>query len=160
MNKKFQWKIELTVDAPLKKVWDTIEDFSLIPEYHPDVRSVEYVSGQTKRAPGVSYKCVVPEGRKGWCVERVIEHIPYKRTTIDFPEDSWGLSRKFSNFMTEISVHHGENDSTIVTLNAFYVPNGIAIKLINLLFLRRVMRKRAMLTLTGFKKLVENQYGG
>lgn len=157
MNRKFQWEVEININAPLKKVWDAIEDLSLIPQYHPDVRTVEYVSGQTKRAKGVSYKCIVPEGRKGWCIERVIEHIPYQKTTIDFPEDSWGLSRMFSDFVTEIKVRPGENDSTIGTLVAYYNPKRVITRVVNALFLRRVMRKRARQTLAGFKNLVEKQ---
>ncbi len=92
MRREPQWKVEIRVNAPVTKVWDAIEDLTLIPKYHPDVRSVEYLSGQTKRAPGVAYKCVVPEGRKGWCVERVVENIPNRRTSVAFPEDSWGMS--------------------------------------------------------------------
>jgi uncharacterized membrane protein len=157
MNKKYQWQVDIIINAPLKRVWDAVEDLSLIPKYHPEVRTVEYVSGQTRRAEGVSYKCIVPKGRKGWCIERVVEHIPYEKTTIDFPEDSWGLSRMFSDFVTEINVKSGENDSTIATLVAFYNPKGALTAVMNALFIRRMMRKRALQTLASFKKLVEKQ---
>ena len=82
MKRGPQWKVEIHINAPVAKVWDAIEDLTRIPQYHPDVRSVEYLSGQTKRAPGVTYKCVVPEGRKGWCVERVVENIPNRKTSV------------------------------------------------------------------------------
>ncbi len=65
MRREPQWNVKIRINAPVAKVWDAIEDLTLIPKYHPDVRSVEYLSGQTKRAEGVTYKCVVPEGRKG-----------------------------------------------------------------------------------------------
>ena len=82
MKTKPQWKVEVHVTAPIAKVWEAIDDLSLIPQYHPDVRHVECLSGQTKRAPGVTYKCVVPEGRKGWCVEQVVEHVPNRRMSV------------------------------------------------------------------------------
>ena len=67
--KRLQWTVEVRVHAPVEKVWEAVEDLTLIPQYHPEVRSVECLSGQTRRAPGVTNKCVIPEGRKGWCVE-------------------------------------------------------------------------------------------
>lgn len=66
---------------------------------------MELLSGSARRAPGMSYKCIVPTGRRaGWCVERVIEHVPLQRTTVTFSEDSWGLSRLLADFTTELSV--------------------------------------------------------
>jgi uncharacterized membrane protein len=152
---KLQWKVEIGVDAPLEKVWDAIDDLTLIPKYPPDVRHVEYLSGQTKRAPGVSYKCIVPEGRKGWCIEQVVEHIPGRKTTVAFPEDSWGLSGMFEEFLAELSVAPEEGDTTLVRLQAYYLPRGWKVGLMNALFIRRMMRKRARLTLEGFRRLVE-----
>jgi len=157
MKKKLQWEIEIEVNLPLEKVWDDIDDLTLITSYHPNVRTVEYISGQTKRAAGVSYKCIVPEGRKGWCIEQVVEHIPYEKTTVEFPEDSWGMNRKFSDFATELQVQVIESNRTLVQLRAFYIPKGFLMNLSNILFVRSMMRKRAMLTLIGFKKVVECQ---
>ncbi len=150
-----QWKVEIRVNAPLEEVWEAIEDLSLIPKYHPEVRHIEYLSGQTKRALGVSYKCIIPEGRKGWCIEQVVEHIPNRKTTVAFPEDSWGMSRMFKDFLAEISVAPGEGDTTILRLGAYYVPR-FRVRLMNFLFIRHMMRKRARLTLEGFRRLVED----
>ncbi|MGH8014899.1 MAG: SRPBCC family protein, partial [Candidatus Zixiibacteriota bacterium] len=156
MRKNPQWRIEIKINAPLKKVWDIGDDLTLIPQFHPEVRTVEFISGQTRRAVGVSYKCIVPEGRKGWCIERIVEHVPYQRTLIDFPEDSWELSRMFSDFMTELGVSAADDGSTIVFLEAYYSPNGFIVSMLNALLMRRVMRKKAMLTLQGLKRLVES----
>ncbi len=150
-----QWKVEIRVNAPLEEVWEAIDDLTLIPKYHPEVRHVEYLSGQTKRAPGVRYKCIVPEGRKRWCVEEVVEHIPNRKTTVAFPEDSMGMSRMFDDFLAEVSVAPGEGNTTLVQLSAYYVPLGFKVRLMNFLFIRRMMRKRARLTLEGFRRLVE-----
>ncbi len=157
MRRKSQWKVEIRINAPVAKVWDAVEDLTLIPKYHPDVRSVEYLSGQTKRAPGVTYKCVVPEGRTGWCVERVVEYIPNQRTSVAVPEDSWGMSQMFDDFLTDLTVEPGEGNTTLVQLQAYYVPRGFKVCVINVLLMRRMMRKRARLTLQGLKRLVEGQ---
>ncbi|RMF58766.1 MAG: SRPBCC family protein, partial [Calditrichaeota bacterium] len=146
------------IAAPVAKVWEAIEDLSLIPRYHPVVREVEYVSGQTRRGPGVAYKCVVPEGRqKGWCVERVVEHIPRRKTTVAFSGDSWGMGRMFDEFLAETTVEAGPEDTTLVHLKAYYIPRGFKMRLVHGLFMRRMMCKRAKLTLDGLKRLVEGQ---
>ena len=155
MPKKFQWEVDININASLKKVWDSLDDLTLIPKYHPDVRTVEYVSGQTKRAAGVSYKCIVPKGRKGWCIERVIEHIPYQKTSIDFPADSWGISNMFCDFVTDIEVTAIDNSSTRVRLMAYYEPIGFLNNLMNILFIRRMMQRRARSVAKRFKTLIE-----
>ncbi|RMF67737.1 MAG: SRPBCC family protein, partial [Calditrichaeota bacterium] len=44
MKQSPQWAVEVHIAAPVAKVWEAIEDLSLIPRYHPVVREVEYVS--------------------------------------------------------------------------------------------------------------------
>src|SRR5262245_53047565 len=62
VSRNLQWQVEETIDAPLDRTWAAIEDLSLIPQYHPVVRTVEFPSGFGRRAPGVEYKCIVPTG--------------------------------------------------------------------------------------------------
>lgn len=152
-----QWQAEVRIAAPLAAVWEAVDDISLIPEYHPDVRHVEFLSGQARRARGVRYKCVVPEGRKGWCVEEVVAHRPYERTTVAFAEDSWGIGRMVENFLTEISVEPVASGETVLRLRAWYRPKGWFTRLTNPLVLRRMMRSRAFATLDGLKRLVERR---
>ena len=156
MKNRPQWEVEVRIGAPVATVWHAIEDLSLIPQYHPIVQSVEYVSGQTKRAQGVAYKCIVPKGRqKGWCVERVVEHIPNRRTTVAFDADSWGMGRMFGEFLAETTVEPQGENATIMRLVACYNPQGFKMCVMHSLFVRRMMRKRAMLTLEGLKRLIE-----
>ena len=158
MGQVLQWQIEIQIDASVAEVWNAIADLSLIPKYHPVVRSVEYLSGETKRAPGVAYKCVVPEGRqKGWCVERVVENIPNRKMSVSFSEDSWGLSRMFTDFLAETTIEAAGENGTLVHLAAYYAPRGLTVRLMNVLVMRSKMRKRAKLTLRGLKRLVEGQ---
>lgn len=148
------------VDAPVASVWAVVEDLTLIPRYHPDVRDVELVSGDSTRAPGVTYKCVIPEGpRKGWCVERVVENVPFRRMSIDVPEDSWGLGRMMDGFLAELTLEPVGDEATVVRLRAFYGPRDLKARLLNVILLRRTMRKRAGLTLEGLKRLVEGRVG-
>lgn len=157
MRGKPQWQAEVMVRAALADVWNAVDDISLIPEYHPEVRHVEFLSGQARRAKGIRYKCVVTEGRKGWCVEEVRAHQPYERTTVAFSDDSWGISRRLADFLTEISVEPGEGGETLLRLRAWYRPRNWRTRLANALVMRRMMRKRAMKVLEGVKRLVERR---
>jgi uncharacterized protein YndB with AHSA1/START domain len=155
VGKTPQWKVEIQIHAPIDRVWDAVEDISLIPRYHPEVRKVEYLSGSTRRAKGVSYRCVVPDGRTGWCVERVVEHIPREKTTIAFPEDSWGMSQMVDQFLTELTVKDLDTTTTLVRIQAFYVPKTWRARVMNILRLRPVMRRKGLQTLEGLRRLVE-----
>ena len=150
-----QWKVEIRIQTPIHKVWDAIEDISLIPRYHPEVREVEYLSNTTRRARGVSYRCVIPDGQIGWCVERVVEHIPLQKTTIAIPEDSWGLGQIFDQFLTELTVEDMDSTTTLVRIQAFYVPKTWRARVMNTLRLRPAMRRRALQTLEGLRRLLE-----
>jgi len=155
VGKTPQWKVEIRIRAPLDRVWDAVEDISLIPRYHPEVRHVEPLSSSTRRAQGVSYRCVVPDGRAGWCVERVVEHIPLRKTTVAVPEDSWGLTRLIDQFLTEITVEEVDGGTTLVRIQAFYVPKTWKAQVLNILRLRPRMRRRARQTLEGLRRLLE-----
>ena len=156
MQENAQWQVEVQIKATIARVWDAIDDLSLIPAYHPVVRKVEYLSGQTRRAAGVAYRCVVPDGhRAGWCVEQVIEHVPGQRMTVSFPEDSWGLSRMFDRFTAETTVGATDDATTRVRITASYHPKSFMMRIMNALVLRHIMRKRARLTLEGLKRLLE-----
>jgi uncharacterized membrane protein len=152
---QFQWQANLIVDAPLEKIWEAFDDLSLIPHYHPFVRRVEFPSGVGRRAPGVEYKCIVPIGpRRGWCVEKVIDHTPLRSSTVAFTDDSWGLSKLVRNFITEVSVEPLGEAKTRVVLRGFYTPQGWWGAVLNVLVIRRNMRKRANDTLRGFKQWI------
>jgi uncharacterized protein YndB with AHSA1/START domain len=154
-GKRPQWTAEIRIRAPIDRVWDAVEDLSLIPRYHSDVREVEFLSDTTRRGRGVSYRCVVPYGRTGWCVEKVVEHVPLRKTTYAIPEDSWGLDQQFDQFLMEILVEDLDRRTTLVRLRAFYVPRTLKARVANTLRMRSRMRRSGLRTLEGLKRLVE-----
>jgi uncharacterized protein YndB with AHSA1/START domain len=158
MTRDPQWQVAIVINAPVARVWEASEDLSLIPSYHPVVKHVEYVSGGPARAPGVAYKCIIPEGpKKGWCVERVVEHVPMQKTSVSIPEDSWGMSRMLDGFLAEATLEPSGHGGTLVRFTAYYAPRGLVARLANLLFLRRMMSSQARLTLEGLRRLVESR---
>ena len=149
-----QWQTEIIVAAPRERVWAIADDITLIPRYHPEVRHVELISGAERRAAGVRYRCTIPEGRKGNCIEEVTEYVSGSRFVTAFPEDSWGLSEQLAEFTVE-TVVEPVAEGTRIRLNAYYLPRSPLMKLLNLLGLRRLMARRARRMLSGVKRLAE-----
>jgi uncharacterized protein YndB with AHSA1/START domain len=149
-----QWHTATTIAAPPARVWAIVDDLTLIPAYHPEVRHVELLSGAKTRALGVRYRCTIPEGRKGTCIEEIVAYEPGSRFVTAFPEDSWGLSRHLADFTVEAVVEPAPG-GTRVALSAYYRPRSLLVKLLNPLGLRRLMARRAAQTMAGIKRLVE-----
>ena len=155
-NRELQWVTDVQINAHTSAVWAVIDDLSLIPRYHPEVEKVECLSGATKRAAGVAYKCIISEGpRKGWCVEKVVEYDPNRKMTVSFPEDSWGMSEMLKNFSTELTIEPTVSGGTWVKLRAYYSPRDLKTRVANVLLIRHRMRKRAHRMLQGLKQIVE-----
>ena len=137
------------------RLWAIVDDISLIPKYHPEVGKVDLLSGRSTRATGVKYRCTILEGRKGSCVEEVVDYVPGERFATSFPEDTWGISKMLRDFVVDtVLVPHGESETEVV-ISACYEPIGRRMRLLNALFLRRLMARRALRTIEGVKRLVE-----
>jgi uncharacterized protein YndB with AHSA1/START domain len=159
MTAPLQWRTQIVVAAPHERVWAIADDITLIPRYHPEVRRVELISGARRRAAGVRYRCTIPEGRRGNCVEEITEYVPGSRFVTAFPEDSWGLGEQLADFTVE-TVIEPVPEGTRIQLNARYRPRTLLMKLLNPLGLRRLMARRAFRTLAGVKRLVEETARG
>jgi Polyketide cyclase / dehydrase and lipid transport len=152
---RFQWRTAVTVRAAKERVWTIVDDISLIPEYHPEVGKVALLSGQGTRAVGVKYQCTILEGRKGSCIEEVVDHVPGERTATAVPEDTWGMSKMLGDFVVETTLVPDGKGQTVLLLEAYYEPIGWKTRLLNVLFLRRLMARRALHSLEGIKRLAE-----
>lgn len=155
MRGKLQWKTSVSIQAPQERVWAIVDDISLISQYHPEVKKVNLLSGQKTRALGVKYQCIIPEGRRGSCIEEVVDYVPGQKMAIAFPEDTWGMSKMLGDFVVETTLVPEGNHQTVLELEAYYNPIGWTTRVMNLLFLRRMMARRAARTIEGIKRLSE-----
>jgi Polyketide cyclase / dehydrase and lipid transport len=156
MKGRSQWKASIIIAASRNHVWSVVDDITLIPNYHPEVRKVDLLSGHRNRQIGARYRCTITEGRKGSCVEEVVECLPGERMATAFSEDTWGISEMFRDFVVESVLLPRGSHETIVVLEAFYEPVGLKAKFLNALFLRGMMKRRALRTLQGIKRMVES----
>ena len=136
-------------------------DISHIPEFHPRVDSVDFLSDTTTRAEGVEYRCNIltgPDRGRGTCVERTGQVVPMKHFVTTIPEDSWGLSRLFLEYQVETSFDKVDDEHTKMTIRQYYSPRGLKGKLVNVIAHRRLTRQ-TLDTMNGLKQAVEASEG-
>ena len=156
MKGKFQWRLDLEIQATPDKVWETVDDISMIPQYHPEVGTVTLLDGKQARALGVKYQCNVLEGKgEGSCVEEVSEYIPYVKVSTRMGEDTWGLDKIFADFVVESTLIPKDDHKTLLRFEGFYNPIGVFNKVLNPLILRRKTKDRSLSVMKGIKRLCE-----
>lgn len=157
LRERPRWEMVAVVSAPLASVWNVIEDLSLIPEYHPDVHQVQFLTGQARRARDVRYKCFTPGKSGAWFVEEVVEHEPFEHTVVALVNDSRGGAGKIDHFLTQISVEPRGNGETLLRLRGWYRYRGWLGRMAGSWLSGRRMRARASRTIDGLKRLSERR---
>jgi hypothetical protein len=147
----------MQIAVPVARLWELIDDITLIPQYHPEVGKVDLISGRSKRAVGVKYQCSILEGRTGTCVEEVVEYIPYQKIATAMPQDSWGIDKMLRDFIVESMVRPIDDHSCLLQFDAYYTPVGFWNTLLNVFVLRRVFRKRSLSVMEGIKRFAESR---
>ena len=156
MKGRFQWRLDLEIQAPSRTVWETVDDIAKIPQYHPEVDTVTLLDGTPARAVGVRYQCHVREGKgQGSCVEEVCEYVPYVKVSTRMGEDTWGLDKVFADFVVESTLVPMGHHTTLLRFEAFYTPIGILYRVLNPLVLRRKTKERSLSVMKGIKRLCE-----
>ena len=158
MKGKFQWKVEVRIDASSDTVWNIANDISRIPEYHPEVDSVELIDGERERTVGSRYKCNITQGTgKGSCIEEVVESIPGSKVSTLMGKDSWGIDRMLKDFVVDTTLVPQPDNTTILQFEGFYRPVGPINRILNLVILRRKTMQRSLDVMNGIKRLAEKQ---
>jgi hypothetical protein len=156
MQGKFQWKKEITINAPSDVVWRIINDVSLIPQYHPEVDSVDLIDGQQQRTTGTRYQCNVSHGKgKGSCIEEVVESIPGVKVSTFMGQDSWGIDKILKDFIVVTTLSPQPSKTTVLRFEAYYNPLGKINRILNLVVFRRKTMNRSRDVMNGIKRLAE-----
>ena len=153
MRPPFRSKQEVIINAPLEAVWSFSMDLTKIPEFHPRVVKVDLLSGKTFREPGASYQCHL-SGGKHTCTERDIEIIPLQKIVTVLPEDTFGISKIFNDYIVETTFQKLGELSTKAEISHYYSTKTLKAKLLNLLAKRKIARE-TQATLNAAKATIE-----
>ena len=155
MKPPFRSAQQVVISAPLETVWAFNMDLSKIPEFHPRVVEVDFLSGKSSREAGAAYRCHLTGG-KHTCVERDIEIVPLKKIVTVLPEDTLGISKVLSDYTVETVFEKLADGATRMRISHFYSTRTWKAKLLNVLAKRKIARE-TQATLNAIKAKIESQ---
>lgn len=153
MNPPFRSKQEVIIDAPLETVWEFNMDLRKIPEFHPRVFKVDFISGTSFREAGASYQCHLAGGQHT-CIEKDAEIIPMEKIITVFPHDTMGISKMLSDYVVETSFRKLGDSSTKMEIAHYFSTVKFKAKLFNLVAGRKIVRETQR-TLNAIKAAIE-----
>ena len=156
MRPPFRSKQQIVINAPLETVWEFNMDITKIPSFHPRVVKVELLSGKALREPGVSYQCHLLGG-KHTCVEKDVEIIPMEKVVTVLPEDSFGISKIFPDYVVETTLQRAGDLSTRIEISHYYSTKTLKAKMVNLIARRKIARE-TQATLNAMKRAIETAH--
>jgi uncharacterized membrane protein len=148
---------DVIINAPLETVWSFCMDLTKIPEFHPRVSKVDFLSGKTLREPGVLYRCHLAGG-KHTCIEKDIEIIPQQKIVTLLPEDTFGISKILSDYRVETTFQTLGHRRTRVEISHYYSTTTLKAKLLNLLVKGKIARDTQAM-LNAAKAMIEAAQG-
>ena len=155
MTPPFQSQQQVVVHASLAAVWAFSMDLSKIPEFHPRVFKVDFISGKTSREAGVAYQCHL-RGGKHTCVEKDVEIVSMEKIVTVMPEDTFGITKILSDYTVETTFHELGASETEVKISHYYSTTSLKAKLLNLIAKRKIARE-TQATLNAVKKVIETE---
>ena len=140
---------QITINAPLPKVWDVLQNLEEVAYYNKAVRSAKYIS-DVKIGEGSARQC---EMEKGYVKERVTNVRENESISMELYESDWPL--KFMRWTTRVNTVNG---STVMTQTTEYEPGmGIMGKIMNTLVMKKKFNKILEELLTDLKQYVETK---
>lgn len=122
-----QGRDQITIDAPLDRVWKLIADSKMLEQWGPvvDKVDVQFNAGETQEDIGTRRHLYITVGRRsGRLIERRTEHNPNKRLAYRIEEDPFlGPYLKDSGFTMELEPLG--RSQTLFTFTFYQRPKGI-----------------------------------
>lgn len=155
-NQKPQVELTAEVNAPIKKVWDLINDSEGLPLWNPAMKHVKVVSHQ-RSGKGEVRECKMLFGKKeGIFTEECIEHVPMKIITHKMVNDTFGMGKMINDFWFSQEVKELSPDKTKYIIKMYYKPKNFFVSIMNALMMRGKMAKDTMVIINKMKETAEN----
>jgi ribosome-associated toxin RatA of RatAB toxin-antitoxin module len=141
---------EITVNANIDKIWNTLTDLELLDRYDPTVKKSTLVSAK-KTGVGARRKVDMKDG-KNWFEEKIIlfkpnEELAYQLTDCSFPIQDLKHSYKFKTI---------GNQTKVEQIMEYTVKFGLLGKLLDSLMIRRQTDNGIKKFFAGLKSYAES----
>ena len=148
-----QAKNELIINAPVSKVWLLITDMDQLHKINPGVITA---TGCMNQLNGTRTCQMENGGKKGTMVEKLVEMIPEKKTVWSIESDTMGMSKMLRNTRFCFYLEKVDGNKTRLTNESYYSPSNIIASVMNVLMMKRMMRKVQGQILDNIKRLAES----
>ena len=155
MKPKLQSRQEVTINAPLEKVWEFNQDLTKIADYLPRVDKVDLISDKAFREPGIAYRFHLSDG-KNTCVAKDIRITPMQKIVTILTEDTMGISKLLNDYVVETLFTKLDNRTTKMEFHHFYSIKTLKVKLLSLIGREKIARE-SQDTLNAIKKAIEEE---
>lgn len=144
-------KNEITINAPIEKIWNALTDLELLDKYDPTVKKSSLISDE-KTGIGAKRKVHMLDG-KNWFDEKITvfithEALTYQLTDCSFPIKGLKHSYTFEKIENEIKVKQ--------TME-YTVKFGLFGKLLDALMIRKQSDAGIKKFFVGLKQFTENK---
>jgi uncharacterized protein YndB with AHSA1/START domain len=153
-----QGRDEISIDAPIERVWELVADSRLLPKWGPPVKGVELVD-QFDRPEGLGSRRRVDAkfgDRQGHYLERRIAHDPPRRMAFLIEAETFGLFRMLDAVGSVIDLEPDGPDRTRVTWTFFHRPHGLVGHVMNRIVIRRQQRRNRLAALASLQRYAES----
>ncbi|MBI4287464.1 MAG: SRPBCC family protein [Chloroflexi bacterium] len=141
---------QVTVGAPISKVWEAIKNPTTHSQWHP---FASQISGEHRL--GAVRKCEVHVGDKpGHTEERCTSYDEGKKIIWTIEKDSSGFSRMVSDWSAGFSLEPRGSNTTVVTAQSIFSPKTFFVRLM-MPMIRRKFHRFQQAILSGLKQYVE-----
>jgi uncharacterized protein YndB with AHSA1/START domain len=156
--RRVQGRDEISIDAPIERVWELVADSRLLPKWGPPVKGVELVD-QFDRPEGLGSRRRVDAkfgDRQGHYLERRIAHDPPRRMAFLIEAETFGLFRMLDAVGSVIDLEPDGPDRTRVTWTFFHRPHGLVGHVMNRIVIRRQQRRNRLAALASLQRYAES----
>ncbi len=151
---KLQIRKSILIDATLDQTWDVLLDAHQLPRWMPAVDEV-LESDARREGLGSQRRCQARlAGKSGTIVEKVVDHVPGRSIRYGVIEDTFGMSKMFSDYSFELSTETIDG-RTQVTISTYYDPKNFIVSLLNKAMMKRQFSSVLEAMLHGLKSHVE-----
>lgn len=153
MSGRLQGRDEITIAAPLAKIWSLVSDSTRLPEWGPPVRAVS-IFGTAGAPEGVGTRRRVDaefDGKPGHFVEVRTEHEEGRKISYLIEEETFGLFEVMSSPGFSLELEPVGTNATRVVFSFFHEPRGILGRLLNVLVIRRAQKKNRLAALASLR---------
>ncbi len=149
---KLQAHNEITINAPISKVWAIITDITLLDKINPGVISA---TGRMDKQ-GETRTCEMENGgRKGTMTEKLVELVHEKKTIWVIENDTMGMGKMLIDPRFCFYLEKVDDNKTKIINESYYHPANFMVKVMNSLMMKRKMGQIQEQILSNIKTLAE-----